>query len=105
MANVTDTQKQRAICQSLVAFPRQSGETKTAYCRRIGGKVGAHPQYVYYLLRAEEFRKIGEEMNRRRGETTEVAPAMKANRKEAYPAAFMESVRDIAERASKRATI
>ena len=62
MANFTGTAKQIAIRAAMAANPRQKGEGKLAYCKRIGGLAGCPTPTVYNEFKWQEWTRLGQEL-------------------------------------------
>jgi hypothetical protein len=56
---VTTTVKQQRVNAAIEATPIMGGESKMAFCRRIGALAGASGSYVHNLLQIREAQRIG----------------------------------------------
>ena len=59
MANSSDTAKQQAVRVALSANPREKGEVKIRYCKRIAGMARVHFGSVERMLDMQECARIG----------------------------------------------
>ncbi len=68
------TAKQEKIQAAFVASPRQPGESKNHFCRRVAEAVGVTPGYVAYHMQVREAEEVGRRAREQRGERLDIEP-------------------------------